>query len=137
MAFGRLDDHDEPMAEMNVIPLVDVMLVLLVVFIVTAPVITHSVTLDLPKASSERQAEDPESVTLSLDGEGQLYLDDKSVSEARLESVLVQARRDNDELVVYLRADESVPYRLVARAMARVKTAGIERLGFVSEPETP
>ncbi|WP_322521834.1 biopolymer transporter ExbD [Guyparkeria halophila] len=137
MAFGRLDDHDEPMAEMNVIPLVDVMLVLLVVFIVAAPVITHSVTLDLPKASSERQAEDPESVTLSLDDQGQLYLDDKPVSEQRLESVLVQARRDNDELVVYLRADQSVPYRLVARAMATVKTAGIERLGFVSEPETP
>lgn len=137
MAFGRLDDHDEPMAEMNVIPLVDVMLVLLVVFIVAAPVITHSVTLDLPKASSERQDEDPESVTLSLDDKGQLYLDDKPVSEQRLESVLIQARRDNDELVVYLRADESVPYRLVARAMATVKTAGIERLGFVSEPETP
>ncbi|MFW6021687.1 MAG: ExbD/TolR family protein [Guyparkeria sp.] len=137
MAFGRLDDHDEPMAEMNVIPLVDVMLVLLVVFIVAAPVITHSVTLDLPKASSERQDEDPESVTLSLDDKGQLYLDDKPVSEQRLESVLIQARRDNDELVVYLRADESVPYRKVARAMATVKTAGIERLGFVSEPETP
>lgn len=137
MAFGRLDDHDEPMAEMNVIPLVDVMLVLLVVFIVAAPVITHSVTLDLPKASSERQDEDPESVTLSLDGEGKLYLDDKPLSESRLESVLTQARRDNDDLVVYLRADESVPYRKVARAMATVKTAGIERLGFVSEPETP
>ncbi|MFN2382455.1 MAG: ExbD/TolR family protein [Guyparkeria sp.] len=137
MAFGRLDDHDEPMAEMNVIPLVDVMLVLLVVFIVAAPVITHSVTLDLPKASSDRQTEDPESVTLSLDGEGRLYLDDEPVSESRLESVLIQARRDSDELVVYLRADESVPYRLVARAMATVKTAGIERLGFVSEPETP
>ncbi|MCL7751862.1 biopolymer transporter ExbD [Guyparkeria hydrothermalis] len=137
MAFGRLDDHDEPMAEMNVIPLVDVMLVLLVVFIVAAPVITHSVTLDLPKASSERQDEDPEAVTLSLDSQGQLYLDDKPVSQDRLKSVLIQARRDNDELVVYLRADESVPYRLVARAMASVKTAGIERLGFVSEPETP
>lgn len=137
MAFGRLDDHDEPMAEMNVIPLVDVMLVLLVVFIVAAPVITHSVTLDLPKASSERQNQDPESVTLSLDAQGQLYLDDKPVSQDRLKSVLIQARRDNDELVVYLRADESVPYRQVARAMATVKTAGIERLGFVSEPETP
>ena len=137
MAFGRLDDHDEPMAEMNVIPLVDVMLVLLVVFIVAAPVITHSVTLDLPKASSERQADDPESVTLSLDKAGQLYLDDKPVSQQRLESVLIQARRDNDDLVVYLRADQSVPYRLIARAMATVKTAGIERLGFVSEPDTP
>ncbi|MFO7809687.1 ExbD/TolR family protein [Guyparkeria sp.] len=137
MAFGRIDDHDEPMAEMNVIPLVDVMLVLLVVFIIAAPVITHSVTLDLPRASSERQAEDPESVTLSLDSEGQLHLDDNPVSEQRLESVLVQARRDNDKLAVYLRADESVPYRLVARAMATVKTAGIERLGFVSEPGTP
>lgn len=135
MSFGRLGDHDEPMAEMNVIPLVDVMLVLLVVFIVTAPVITHSVTLDLPKASSERQDENPESVTLSLDAEGQLYLDNEPVSRARLESVLTQARRDNAELVVYLRADESVPYRQVARAMATVKTAGIERLGFVSQPE--
>jgi len=137
MAFGRLDDHDEPMAEMNVIPLVDVMLVLLVVFIVAAPVITHSVTLDLPKASSERQKADPDAVTLSLDAEGQLYLDDRPIAAGRLESVLTQAHRDNDGLVVYLRADESVPYRRVARAMATVKTAGIERLGFISEPEAP
>ena len=135
MSFGRLGDHDEPMAEMNVIPLVDVMLVLLVVFIVTAPIITHSVTLDLPKASSERQDDDPESVTLSLDAGGQLYLDNEPVSRVRLESVLVQARRDSADLAVYLRADESVPYRRVARAMATVKSAGIERLGFVSEPE--
>lgn len=137
MAFGRLNDHGEPMSEMNVIPLVDVMLVLLVVFIVTAPVITHSVTLDLPKASSERQDMDPESVTLSLDSEGRLYLDDTLVSQQRLESVLIQARRDNEGLVVYLRADQSVPYRLIAQAMATVKNAGIERLGFVSEPEAP
>ncbi|WP_372592487.1 ExbD/TolR family protein [Guyparkeria sp.] len=135
MSFGRLGDHDEPMAEINVIPLVDVMLVLLVVFIVTAPVITHSVTLDLPKASSEPREQDPESVTLSLDAGGQLYLDDEAVSRDQLETALTQARRDNAEIVVYLRADESVPYRRVARAMATVRNAGVERLGFVSDPE--
>lgn len=135
MSFGRLNDHEQPMAEMNVIPLVDVMLVLLVVFIVTAPVITHSVSLDLPQASSERQQNPPESVTLSLDAAGQLYLDDEPISRARLEKTLSQAHRDHAGLVVYLRADASVPYRQVARTMATVKTAGIERLGFVSQPE--
>lgn len=135
MSFGRLNDHEQPMAEMNVIPLVDVMLVLLVVFIVTAPVITHSVSLDLPQASSERQQNPPESVTLSLDAEGQLYLDDERISRAHLEKTLSQAHRDHAGLVVYLRADASVPYRQVAWTMATVKTAGIERLGFVSQPE--
>ncbi|MDG4867435.1 biopolymer transporter ExbD [Guyparkeria sp. 1SP6A2] len=135
MSFGRLNDHEQPMAEMNVIPLVDVLLVLLVIFIVTAPVITHSVSLDLPQASSERQQNPAQSLTLSLDAQGQLYLDDERISRARLEKTLSQAHRDHAELVVYLRADASAPYRQVARAMATVKTAGIERLGFVSQPE--
>ena len=134
MAFGRLGDQREPMAEMNIIPLVDVMLVLLVVFIVTAPVITHSVNIKLPTASSAPQNESPDSLTLALDGAGQLYVADERTSADHLESRLRRALTDNPELVVYLRADESTPYGRVAETMADARQAGVERLGFVSRP---
>lgn len=135
MAFGRLGEQREPMAEMNIIPLVDVMLVLLVVFIVTAPVITHSVNVKLPTADASPHDERPNSLTISLDAAGQLYLADEPVRDTRLESRLGQAMSDNPELVVYLRADESTPYGRVAETMAKARQAGVERLGFVSRPE--
>ncbi|MCL7744393.1 biopolymer transporter ExbD [Guyparkeria hydrothermalis] len=135
MAFGRLGEQREPMAEMNIIPLVDVMLVLLVVFIVTAPVITHSVNVKLPTADASPQDERPDSLTISLDAAGQLYLADEPVRATRLESRLEQAMSENPELVVYLRADESTPYGRVAETMAKARQAGVERLGFVSRPE--
>lgn len=135
MAFGRLGDQREPMAEMNIIPLVDVMLVLLVVFIVTAPVITHSVNIKLPTASSAPQAASPDSLTIALDDAGQLYLSDRPVPSDRLASRLRAALSENPELVVYLRADESTPYGRVAETMADARQAGVERLGFVSRPE--
>ena len=135
MAFGRLGDQREPMAEMNIIPLVDVMLVLLVVFIVTAPVITHSVNVKLPTASSAPQDERPDSLTLSLDADGQLYVSDTPLRSTALESRLRRAIRENPELVVYLRADEATPYGRVAETMATARQAGVDRLGFVSRPE--
>jgi len=135
MSFGRLGDSNEPMSEMNVIPLVDVMLVLLVIFIVTAPVITHSVTLELPRASSAPTEQTVDSVTLALDGAGQVYWDNTPIDEAALFARLRDAVVANPELAVYLRADRDTRYEILARIMADARRAGVARLAFVSQPE--
>lgn len=137
MSFGRLGDSNEPMSEMNVIPLVDVMLVLLVIFIVTAPIITHSVQLDLPRASSAPSHETVDSVTVALDAAGGLYLDNQPLDEAALFDRLSEAARANPELAVYLRADRETRYEVLARVMAEARRAGVARLAFVSQPEAP
>ena len=135
MAFGRMGDTSEPMSDMNVIPLVDVMLVLLVIFIITAPVITHSVDLDLPQATSEPVDELPDSVTLSLDGSGDLYWNNESVSLERLRARLREALETQPDIAIYLRADRDTRYERLARVMAEVRQSGVSRMAFVSEPE--
>ena len=135
MSFGRLGDTNEPMSEMNVIPLVDVMLVLLVIFIVTAPVITHSVQLELPRASSAPSEQTIDSVTLALDAAGQLHWDNAPIDQTVLVGRLQEAVAANPELAVYLRADRDTRYELLARIMADARRAGVARLGFVSQPE--
>ncbi|MFO8004644.1 ExbD/TolR family protein [Thioalkalivibrio sp.] len=135
MSFGRLGDTNEPMSEMNVIPLVDVMLVLLVIFIVTAPVITHSVQLELPRASSTPSEQTIDSVTLSLDAAGGLYWDNAPIDHEVLFGRLQEAVATNPELAVYLRADRDTRYEILARIMADARRAGVARLGFVSQPE--
>ena len=135
MSFGRLGDTNEPMSDMNVIPLVDVMLVLLVIFIVTAPVITHSVQLELPRASSAPSEQTVDSVTLALDAAGGLYWDNAPIDQAALFGRLQEAVAANPDLAVYLRADRDTRYETLARIMADARRAGVARLGFVSQPE--
>jgi biopolymer transport protein ExbD len=135
MSFGRLGDTNEPMSEMNVIPLVDVMLVLLVIFIVTAPVVTHSVKLELPRASSTPSAVTIDSITIALDGAGLLYWDNALIDESVLFARLGDAVAANPEVAVYLRVDRDTRYERLARIMADARRAGVARLGFVSQPE--
>jgi biopolymer transport protein ExbD len=135
MSFGRLGESNEPMSEMNVIPLVDVMLVLLVIFIVTAPVITHSVQLELPRASSTPSEQTVDSVILSLDAAGRLHWDSARIDQEVLFGRLQEAVAANPELAVYLRADRDTRYEILARIMADARRAGVARLGFVSQPE--
>jgi biopolymer transport protein ExbD len=135
MSFGRLGDSNEPMSEMNVIPLVDVMLVLLVIFIVAAPVINHSVQLELPRANSAPSDEAIDSVTLSLDALGRLHWDNVPIEREVLFGRLRQAVATQPELAVYLRADRDTRYEVLARIMADARRAGVARLGFVSQPE--
>lgn len=135
MSFGRLGDTNEPMSEMNVIPLVDVMLVLLVIFIVTAPVITHSVQMELPRASSTPSHETVDSVTLALDAAGRLFWDNQPLAEDDLFLRLSDAVAANPELAVYLRADRDTRYEILARIMAVARRAGVARMAFVSQPE--
>jgi biopolymer transport protein ExbD len=135
MSFGRLDDASEPMSEMNVIPLVDVMLALLVIFIVTAPVVTHSVQLELPRASSTPIHQTVDNLTLSLDADGHLYWDNRPVDVETLYGRLRERVQANPELAVYLRADRDTRYEILARIMADARRAGTRRLAFVSQPE--
>lgn len=123
------------MAEINVTPLVDVMLVLLVIFIITAPVISHSVDLDLPQATAEPVDERPDSVTLSLDGAGDLYWNNEPVALEQLPTRLRDALDAQPDIAIYLRADRDTRYERLARVMAEVRQSGVSRMAFVSEPE--
>lgn len=137
MAFASFDNNraGAPMSEINMVPLIDVMLVLLVIFIVTAPLLTHAVKLDLPRASSQPNVLKPEKIELAIDAAGTLYWNGESVDrdEAARRFVTEGARQPQPE--VHLRADQSVAYRFVAQTLADASRAGLSKVGFVSEPE--
>ncbi|WP_127475741.1 ExbD/TolR family protein [Sulfurivermis fontis] len=136
MAFGGLGGgREQPMAEMNVIPLVDIMLVLLVIFIITAPVLTHAVKVDLPQASSAPNETTPDTITLAIDAAGRLYWNDAPMEYDALQDRLAKLVRIDPETEVHLRAEKTTPYDNVARVLAAGRNAGIVRLGFVMEPE--
>lgn len=136
MAFGRLErtQGDPPMSEINVTPLVDVMLVLVVIFIITAPLLASSIRLDLPKAEGTQPNDTPQFVTLVVDKAGQLFLNDKQVDEARLAEQLAAAAKQNADTEIQLRADQGVPYGRVVQVMGIAHKAGLSRIGFVAEP---
>ncbi|ACL71954.1 ExbD/TolR family protein [Thioalkalivibrio sulfidiphilus] len=136
MAFGGFSqDGAGEMAEINVIPLVDIMLVLLVIFIITAPVITHAVKVDLPKASHEVNQLRPETVTLSIDAQGGLYWNNDPVAAERLEIRLARAAAEHSDMELHLRADQETPYERVAWVLTRARSAGVVRIGFITQPE--
>jgi biopolymer transport protein ExbD len=138
MAFGGFGKSEAtPMAEINVIPLVDIMLVLLVVFIITAPVLTHAVRIELPEASSTVSEEQPDAITLSIDGAGQMYWNDSPVQETELAQRFTAAAEANNKVELRLRADKTTAYEVLARVMATAHTHGVNRIGFITEPEAP
>lgn len=137
MAFGQLDHGSgpQPMREINVTPLVDVMLVLLVVFIITAPLLTHQVKLNLPKANAQA-ASSQHPLSISLARDGQLYLDAQPITESELQKQLQQRVAAGEQPTVELRADGELAYQHVVRLMALVQNAGINKLSFITEPVT-
>ncbi|MGM0594970.1 MAG: ExbD/TolR family protein [Pseudomonadota bacterium] len=136
MAFGGFESGDEaPMAEMNVIPLVDIMLVLLVIFIITAPVITHAVKVELPQANSAPSETDETTLQLTIHADARLELDQQPVTLERLEARLSEALSDAPQRMLHLHAAGEANYELVARAMAAARRAGIQRIGFITQPE--
>ena len=139
MAFASFDAKRTPMpmSEINMVPLIDVMLVLLVIFIVTAPLLSHAVKLDLPKASSEVNVLKPDKVEFAIDAAGVLHWNGEVVSreEAARRFAAEAPRQPQPE--IHLRADQAVPYRHVAQTLADASRAGLTRIGFVSEPERP
>lgn len=137
MAFGTLDhdgDSDEVMNEINMTPLVDVMLVLLIIFIITVPVIQHSVNIDLPRASSQPQVTPPQTLRLSVDAQGSYFLNDEKIADTALAPKLQAAAAQNPQPDLHIRGDKSVRYERVAQAMATAQQAGLHKIGFVTEP---
>ncbi|RLU01852.1 ExbD/TolR family protein [Ketobacter sp.] len=136
MAFGSgLDDNEEAMSEINMTPLVDVMLVLLIIFIITVPVLTHSVKVDLPQASNTPNELKPKTVAISVTADGNLHWNDDTVSFEVLEQRLQVAAGAPEQPEIHLRGDKQVAYEHMIRVMAAVQRAGIEKLGFVTTPE--
>ena len=136
MAFGTQDDTDEVMNEINMTPLVDVMLVLLIIFIITVPVMKHSVNIDLPRASNEAQLTKPETLRLSVDASGGYFLNETPVSDEALTVQLKAAAAQNPQPDLHIRGDKAVRYERVAQAMAAAQQAGLRKIGFITEPRT-
>lgn len=135
MAFGGgLDDNEEVMSEINMTPLVDVMLVLLIIFIITVPVLTHSIKVDLPRADNTINDIKPETVNLAVTGEGVYHWNETQVSLEELEQRLSLAAQQEPQPEIHIRGDRQVDYEHVIKAMAAVQKSGILKLGFVTEP---
>jgi biopolymer transport protein ExbD len=127
--------HSSPMAEINTTPLVDVMLVLLVIFIITAPLLTHAVKIDLPQASSQPLPEKPDVISIAIDPAGKMYWNDVPLVEGELSAKLQQVAKSEPQPELYIRADKETRYQILAEVMADAQNAGIQRLGFVSTPQ--
>ena len=136
MAFGRFPrtPQAKPFSEINVTPLVDVMLVLLVIFILTAPLLTSAIRLDLPQSKASQAGEAPESISLSLTSVGDIFLNDKPVALVALPTELARIALQKPQVEVQLRADQAVPYGQVLALMGMAQQAGLTRIGFVTAP---
>jgi len=141
MAFGSFQHgrHAQPVAEINTTPLVDVMLVLLVIFMITLPLITHSLAVDLPEtdANAPSAAVNPAPVELGIDASGQLFWNGATLNEADLELRLQEAARGEPKPELHLHADKSTPYQRLAEVMAAAQRNGLTRIGFITESRTP
>ncbi len=134
MAFGTQDDTDEVMNEINMTPLVDVMLVLLIIFIITVPVMKHAVNIDLPRATSTPDDAKPQTIRLSVDAAGDYYWNEARVDDAQLPGMLQVAARTQPQPQLQIRADKAVRYERVAQALAAAQQAGVRTIGFITEP---
>ena len=136
MAFGGLtnDAGDGDNAEINMIPLIDVMLVLLVIFIITAPMMTHAVKVELPQASSQPNEIKPETINLSIQADGAVFWNAEAVDAAAWQARMDAAAQQTPQPEIHIRADGDLAYRNVAQIMADAARAGLTRLGFVTDP---
>ena len=135
MAIQAQGESEEVVSEINVTPLVDVMLVLLVVFIVTAPLLSNAVRVHLPQTATTSPVEPKRSVNVSVDAQGKLYIDRAEVDLPALEAQLTALHRADPELAVHLNADQAVNYGLVAKAMSAVDRAGVTKLSVLTANE--
>lgn len=136
MAFGGLSENrsSRPVAEINMIPLIDVMLVLLVIFMVTAPLLTHAVKVNLPKASSTVNVSQRDSIHLSIDRQGRVFWNGEAVVESDWRARMRQAADRDPQPELHINADGDIAYRRVMEVMSDAARAGLTRIGFVSDP---
>jgi len=135
MAFGTQDNSDEVMNEINMTPLVDIMLVLLVIFIITIPVMQHAVNIDLPRASNQVNTAKPETIRLDVDARGAYFWNDAPIQESDLPAKLTGAAGAEPQAELHIRGDRAVRYERVARVMAAAQRAGVKKIGFITEPD--
>ena len=134
MSFGTQDDTDHVMNEINMTPLVDVMLVLLIIFIITVPVMQHSVNIALPQASTQTVQAKPETVRLSVDASGAYFWNGTPTTDALLQTQLQTAALRDPQPELHILGDKAVRYERVAQAMAAAQKAGLKKIGFITEP---
>ena len=135
MAFGTQDDADEVMNEINMTPLVDVMLVLLIIFIITVPVMKHSVNVDLPKAQNLPEETKPETIRLTVDADGKYHWNEFAITDEDLVRQLEAEAAKEPQPDLHIRGDKNVRYERVAQAMAAAQRAGVRKIGFVTDPQ--
>ena len=132
--FQSSADDNSPISEINITPLVDVMLVLLIVFMVAAPMLESGIPIQLPKASSKALLKPEDPVTLHLTKDRRIFLNKTPVKRANLTRVLKNFFKKKQDKAIFVRADGSLPYAVVAKAMATIKSAGIHKIGLVTLP---
>jgi len=137
MAFGGFHQggQGKPMADINMIPLIDVMLVLLVIFIITAPLLTHAVKIDLPKATSHPNVTKVENVQLGINAQGVIYWNGEAVDKAEMQRRMLTAAKLDPQPELHIRADKTTQYQILAEVMAEASKAGLVKIGFVSAPD--
>ncbi len=137
MAFGGFNKSGDsaPMAEINMVPLIDVMLVLLVIFIITAPLLTHAVKIDLPRATSSTNQTKPDNIQLGIRADGDVFWNGELVDAATLDARMKSAAAIDPQPEVHIRADRTTEYQKVASVMAAAARAGLGKIGFVSSPD--
>lgn len=134
MAFGTQDDSDDVMNEINMTPLVDVMLVLLIIFIITVPVMKHAVNVNLPRASSVREQIQPTTLRLSVDASGAYFLNGTAIADDALAAALRAEAAREPQPDLHIQGDKAVRYERVAQALSVAQQAGLHKIGFVTEP---
>ena len=136
MAFASLEsgDDDAPLAEINMVPLIDVMLVLLIIFMVTAPLLTHAVKVDLPKASSSANQTRPDNVQLAIDASNQIFWNGEAIDTAQLGERLQAAGAQQPQPELHIRAERTATYERVAQVMSEAAHKGLTRIGFITDP---
>jgi biopolymer transport protein ExbD len=136
MAMGSLSDSDDDFnPEINTTPLVDVMLVLLIIFIMTIPVMNHSVKIDLPRATNQPNETKPQNINLSIDATGKVYWNNELIEFAQLNNRIKAAAQQNPQPELHLRAERTTPYEKVAQVMAAAQSGGLNKIGFLTEPQ--
>jgi len=137
MAFGSFDrkTSSQPMAEINMVPLIDVVLVLLVIFIITAPLLTHSVKVDLPRVSSQPNPTRPDNIQLALRADGAVFWNGERLDFDALAERMHESAARNPPPELHIRADKTTEYQKVARILGLAARVGLDKIGFVSDPE--
>lgn len=137
MAFGSFDQKNNSnhmVSEINMVPLIDVMLVLLVIFIITAPLLAHSIKIDVPQVSSTPVTEDPKSIDLAIDANGGIFWNESPIPEADLREMFISQAKEVPQPEIRIRADANTRYEQLARIMAMAKGSGLKKLGFITSP---